>query len=86
MWKWSNSLLLRFLAPNKKNPVKFSNPSTGEDLPLLNAIWKTLHTVSKMNVMEKMKKDMQRTNVMKKPAGIFRIFTFLLYRWKFQTK
>ena len=48
----------------KKKPAKFSIPPTGGPPPFLNAIWKTLHAASKMNAMKKMKKDMERTNVM----------------------
>ena len=40
----------------KKKSAKFFIPLTGEPPPSLNAIWKTLHSVSKVNVMKKSEK------------------------------
>ena len=60
-------LLLRFPTSNKKTQKNFPSLLLGGPSPSLNTIWKTLHAVSKVNAMKKkMKKDMQRTNVMKK--------------------
>ena len=41
----------------KKNHSKFPIPPTRGTFPITDAIWKTLHAASKVNVMKKKKKN-----------------------------
>ena len=80
-------LLLRFPTSNKKTQKNFPSLLLGGPSPSLNTIWKTLHAVSKVNAMKKKwKRTCKEQMWWKKTPGIFRIFAFLLYLWKFQTK